>query len=127
MCFAKIRLTAEHVTRELRSGAFRVKQTYPFVIPKPGSSARNLLVAGSKTADYSRDEAALRNDKLLGILEMRHYPYLELRDYIPDPRGHWRQGAFTATFPVSSICAADRATYTSKSPGSTFQSWPLTS
>jgi len=34
---------------------------------------------------------------------------------------------FTATFPVNSIWAADRATYTSKSPGSTVQSFFLTS
>jgi hypothetical protein len=41
------------------------KNTPPLVIPKPGLSARNLLAASRKTADSSRDNAALRNDKLL--------------------------------------------------------------
>ncbi len=37
-------------------------QKQSLVIPKPGLSARNLLAAGCKTADSSRDNTALRND-----------------------------------------------------------------
>jgi hypothetical protein len=70
---AKIRLTVERVTRELRSGVFCVKQTPRFVIPKPGSSARNLFFAGSKTADSSRDKPRFEMTSSLGILKLRHY------------------------------------------------------
>jgi hypothetical protein len=44
------------------------------VIPKPGSSARNLLAAGSETADSSRDKAALQNDSAFeSVFELTHY------------------------------------------------------
>ncbi len=48
----------------------RCRSTPPIVIPKPGISARNLLVASSETADSSRDNAALRNDKSLLIFKL---------------------------------------------------------
>jgi len=41
------------------------ERTTTFVIPKPALSARNPLAAGRGTADFSRDQAALRNDKSL--------------------------------------------------------------
>ncbi len=47
--------------------------TPPIVIPKPGVSARNLLFASSETADSSRDNAALRNDKSLLIFKLHRY------------------------------------------------------
>jgi len=50
-----------------------VKQPSPLVIPKPALSARNLLAAGSETADSSRDKAALRNEKTFErIFKVRH-------------------------------------------------------
>jgi hypothetical protein len=49
------------------------KNSRTLVIPKPALSARNLLAAGSETADSSRDTAALRNDNSLRIFELHHY------------------------------------------------------
>jgi hypothetical protein len=49
-----------------RAVPFAQEQPLTVVIPKPGLSARNLFPAGGKTADSSRDNAALRNDKSLG-------------------------------------------------------------
>ena len=59
--------TPEQCVAFTGSGASHKRITPPLVIPKPGLSARNLLVAGSKTADSSRDEAALRNDNAFGF------------------------------------------------------------
>ena len=50
---------------------FVQEQPDPLVIPKPALSARNLLAAGSETADSSRDKAALRNDNS-GVFRLRH-------------------------------------------------------
>jgi hypothetical protein len=44
---------------------FAQEQPHPFVIPKPGLSARNLLAPSRKTADSPRDNTALRNDNPL--------------------------------------------------------------
>src|SRR6478672_4896855 len=44
-------------------------QATTLVIPKPALSARNLLAAGSHTADSSRDSAALRNDNPLEMFQ----------------------------------------------------------
>jgi hypothetical protein len=55
------------------SGSVCAKTTPPLVIPRPALSARNLLAAGSETADSSRDTAALRNDNSLGISKLPHY------------------------------------------------------
>jgi hypothetical protein len=46
---------------------FAQKTDPPLVIPKPALSARNPFAASGETADSSRDNAALRNDKSLGI------------------------------------------------------------
>jgi hypothetical protein len=48
-------------------------QATTLVIPKPALSARNLFAAGSTTADSSRDNAALRNDKPFSIFKVNHY------------------------------------------------------
>jgi hypothetical protein len=40
----------------VRNGAVREKTIPPLVIPKPVLSARNLLAAGSETADSSRNK-----------------------------------------------------------------------
>jgi hypothetical protein len=48
-------------------------QKYPLVIPKPALSARNLLAASSEAADFSRDNAAIRNDNPLEIFKLHHY------------------------------------------------------
>jgi hypothetical protein len=45
---------------------FAQKRQPPLVIPKPALSARNLLPASSETADCSRENTALRNDKSFG-------------------------------------------------------------
>jgi hypothetical protein len=56
-------------------GAVCAKPIPPLVIPKQGLSARNLLAASSsKTADSSRDNAALRNDNPKGVFKLHHYP-----------------------------------------------------
>jgi hypothetical protein len=47
------------------------------VIPKPALSARNLLAAGSETADSSRDDTALRNDNSVGVFQLHNYKISE--------------------------------------------------
>jgi hypothetical protein len=47
------------------------QKNLPLVIPKPGLSARNLLAAGSKAADSSRNKAALRNENSLWHFQIR--------------------------------------------------------
>jgi hypothetical protein len=49
-----------------RSVVAQFAQKTPFVIPKPGLSARNLLAASSGAGNASRDNAALRNDISFG-------------------------------------------------------------
>jgi hypothetical protein len=46
-----------------------VFQKQPLVIPKPGLSARNLFAA-SESADFSRSNAAFRNDNSFGDFEI---------------------------------------------------------
>jgi len=56
----------------------RKKLTRSLVILKPGPSARNLLAAGSETADSSRESAALRNDNPFSVFALQHYPFVLL-------------------------------------------------
>jgi hypothetical protein len=44
---------------------YRKQERSHFLSFRPGFSARNLLAAGGETADSSRDETALRNEKRL--------------------------------------------------------------
>jgi hypothetical protein len=55
------------------------KHSHPFVIPKPGLWARNLLAARSEAEDSSRDKAALRNDNSLGIYDGTTYAPASLK------------------------------------------------
>jgi len=68
------------------SGAACAKTTPLLVIPKPGL-ARNLLVPGSKAADSSRNNAALRNDNRLGIFKLHHYWNVAARAGRPQAAG----------------------------------------
>jgi hypothetical protein len=65
------------------------QKTQPFVIPKPGLSARNLLAASGETADSSRENAALRTDNCLDF-KLYHDPSAGQRPcYWSQRKGTW--------------------------------------
>jgi hypothetical protein len=72
---------SDFTTNRLRGVVrFASRTNFSLVIPKPGLSARNLLVASGETADSSRDKAALRNDNPLRIVRLHDQPPAGVRE-----------------------------------------------
>jgi hypothetical protein len=67
---SKLCLGEDYVRCSLRKTRLR-KTSSLIVIPKPGLSARICFCASGVTADFSRDNAALRNDNFFGIFKLQ--------------------------------------------------------